>query len=303
MHSTIRSVGHQAGKRGFTWIFLAMALLLMLPSRTAFAQYDLGGLVGTIHDSSGAAVPNVTVTVTNDATGIATVVKSDQSGDYEVPELRVGVYTVSASASGFSIAEAKSITISVGARVRIDLSLKVGTAQATTVEVSDVALQLQTESSQRDQTITNYQTQSLPLVSRTYSDLVNYVVGAHQAPADATTTAVTSFTRAGSFNVNGQRSMFNDYMIDGMDNNSYGESNQGFDNQIIQPPPDSVAQFEVITNNESAEYGRSSGATVNVASKSGTNEFHGTLYEFIRNTDLNAFGYIKPISTNAVTGA
>ena len=182
-------------------------------------------------------------------------------------------------------------------------SLKVGTAQATTVEVSDVALQLQTESSQRDQTITNYQTQSLPLVSRTYSDLVNYVVGAHQAPADATTTAVTSFTRAGSFNVNGQRSMFNDYMIDGMDNNSYGESNQGFDNQIIQPPPDSVAQFEVITNNESAEYGRSSGATVNVASKSGTNEFHGTLYEFIRNTDLNAFGYIKPISTNAVTGA
>jgi len=303
MHSTIRSVGNQAGKRGFVWIVLAMALLLTLPSRTAFAQYDLGGLVGTIHDSSGAAVPNVTVTVTNDATGIATVVKTDQSGDYEVPSLRVGVYTISASASGFAIAEAKSITVSVGARVRIDLSLKVGTAQATTVEVSDVALQLQTESSQRDQTITSYQTQSLPLVTRNYSDLVDYVVGAHGAPADATTTSVTSFTRAGSFNVNGQRSMFNDYLIDGMDNNSYGESNQGFDNQIIQPPPDSVANFEVITNNESAEYGRSSGATVNVATKSGTNQFHTTLYEFIRNTDLNAFGYIKPISTNAVTGA
>ena len=150
----------------------------MLPSRTAFAQYDTGGLVGTIHDSSGAAVPNVTVTVTNDATGIATVVKTNQSGDYEVPSLRVGVYTISASASGFAIAEAKSITISVGARARIDLVLKVGTAQATTVEVSDVALQLQTESSQRDQTITNYQTQSLPLVSRNYSDLVDYVVGA-----------------------------------------------------------------------------------------------------------------------------
>ena len=87
-----------------------------------------------------------------------------------------------------------------------------------------------------------------------------------------------------------------------MDNNAYGESNQGFDNQIIQPPPDSVANFEVITNNESAEYGRSSGATVNVATKSGSNQFHATLYEFIRNTDLNAFGYIKPISVNAVTG-
>jgi len=97
--------------------------------------------------------------------------------------------------------------------------------------------------------------------------------------------------------------MFNDYLVDGMDNNAYGESNQGFDNEIIQPPPDSVAQFEVITNNESAEYGRSSGATVNLSTKSGTNEIHTTLYEFVRNTDLNAFGYIKPIATNAVTGA
>ena len=116
----------KAGILGFGWTFLAIALLLMLPSRTAFAQYDLGGLVGTIHDSSGAAVPNVTVTVTNDATGIATVVKTDQSGDYEAPALRVGVYTISASASGFAIAEAKSITVSVGARVRIDLALEGG---------------------------------------------------------------------------------------------------------------------------------------------------------------------------------
>jgi len=311
MNSTNRSVGPRAGTncrtrcgiRGFGWVFLAITLLLMIPSRAAFAQYEDGSLVGTIRDSSGAAVPNVVVTVTNDATGVAAVVKTNELGDYEIPALRVGVYTISASAAGYAIAEAKQITISVGARERIDLVLKVGAAQATTVEVSDVALQLQTESSQRDQTITNYQTQSLPLVSRNYSDLVDYVTGAHGAPADATTTAVTSFTRAGSFNVNGQRSMFNDYLIDGMDNNSYGESNQGFDNQIIQPPPDSVANFEVITNNESAEYGRSSGATVNVATKSGTNQFHTTLYEFIRNTDLNAFGYIKPVSTNAVTGA
>jgi hypothetical protein len=128
---------------------------------------------------------------------------------------------------------------------------------------------------------------------------VDYVTGARPAPADATTTSVTSLTRAGSFNVNGQRSMFNNFMLDGMDNNAYGESNQGFDNQIIAPPPDSIAQFEVVTNNESAEYGRSSGATINVATKSGTNQFHTTLYEFIRNTDLNAFGYIKPVTLNA----
>src|SRR5260370_18191081 len=88
--------------------------------------------------------------------------------------------------------------------------------------------------------------------------------------------------------------MSNNFLLDGMDNNAYGESNQGFDNQIIAVPPDSVAQFQVVTNNESAEYGRSSGATINVASSGGTNHFHATVYEFIRNTDLNSPGYFKP---------
>ena len=88
--------------------------------------------------------------------------------------------------------------------------------------------------------------------------------------------------------------MFNNFLLDGLDNNAYGESNQDFDNQIIAVPPDSVAQFQVVTNNESAEFGRSSGATINVASLSGTNKFHATLYEFIRNTDLNAAGFFKP---------
>ena len=100
--------------------------------------------------------------------------------------------------------------------------------------------------------------------------------------------------RQGAYNVNGQRSMFNNFLLDGMDNNAYGESNQGFDNQIIAIPPDSVSQWNVVTNNENAEYGRSSGATINVASASGTNRFHGALWEFLRNTDLNAAGYFKP---------
>ena len=300
-----RSVGQQAGafcaakceNRRSKWFLLAIALLLVLPSRVAFAQYDDGSLVGTIHDSSGAAVPNVTVTVTNDATGVAAVAKSSESGDYELPSLRVGEYTISASAAGYAIAEAKHITISVGARVRIDLVLKVGTAEATTVEVSDVALQIETDSSQRDQTITGYQSAALPLVSRNYTDLLALVSGVRQAPTQATTTSnINSPVRAGAYNVNGQRSMFNNFLLDGMDNNAYGESNQGFDNQIISVPPDSVAEFSAVTNNESAEYGRSSAATVNVASQSGGNKFHAKLYEFVRNTDLNAPGFFKPIT-------
>ncbi len=305
MNPRNRSVRKEAGAEfripASVWTLLAMALLLVLPSRMAFAQYDFGGVVGTIHDSSGAAVPNVTLTVTNDATGIATVVKSDQSGNYDVPSLRVGVYTISASAPGFAIAEAKSITVSIGARVRIDLVLKVGTAEATTVEVSDVALQVETESSQRDQTITGYQSAALPLVSRNYTDLLALVTGVRQAPTQATTTTnINSPVRAGAYNVNGERSMFNNFLLDGIDNNAYGESNQGFDNQIISIPPDSVAQFSVVTNNESAEYGRGSAATINVESQSGGNRFHALLYEFLRNTDLNAAGFFKPttIGTN-----
>ena len=175
--------------------------------------------------------------------------------------------------------------------------LKVGAAQATTVEVTDVALQMETESSQRDQTITNYQSAALPLVSRNYTDLLALVTGVRQAPTQATTTSnINSPVRAGAYNVNGQRSIFNNFLLDGMDNNSYGESNQGFDNQIISVPPDSVAHFSVVTNNESAEYGRSSAATINVASQSGGNKFHATLYEFLRNTDLNAPGFFKPIT-------
>jgi hypothetical protein len=277
-----------------TSLLVAVFLLFSFCTRLR-AQYENGSLVGTIKDGSGAPVAGAAVKITNDATAAVVEVKTNGSGDYEVPSLRVGVYTISASAAGFSDAVAKNITISVASRERIDLSLKVGST-ATTVEVSDVALQLETETSERGQNITNYQSEALPLVSRNYSDLLGLIPGSRQAPTAATTSSISSLVRAGSYNVNGQRSMFNNFLLDGIDNNAYGESNQGFDNQIIAVPPDSVAQFQVVTNNESAEYGRSSGATINVASQSGGNRFHATLYEFIRNTDLNAPGFFKPLT-------
>ena len=272
---------------------LLAALLFFISGIQLHGQYENGSLVGTVRDGSGATVSGAAITITNNATGVATKETTNGSGDYEVPSLRVGVYTISASNPGFADAVAKNITVSVGGRERIDLALQVGATQ-TSVEVSDVALQIETESSQRGQTITGYQSAALPLVSRNYSDLLGLVTGSRQAPTAATTSSINSLVRAGAYNVNGQRSMFNNFLLDGMDNNAYGESNQGFDNQIIAVPPDSVAQFQMVTNNESAEYGRSSGATVNVATASGGNHFHATVYEFIRNTDLNAAGYFKP---------
>jgi hypothetical protein len=260
---------------------LLAAIALLVPSLPA--QYENGSLVGTIHDSTGAALPGATVTVTNTATSITTSTTTNASGSYEIPSLHTGVYKIDASAAGFSDAIADNITISVGGRQHIDLALNIGSTE-TTVQVSDVALQLETETSERGQTITNYQSAALPLVSRNYSDLLGLIPGSRQAPTAATTSSINSLVRAGAYNVNGQRSMFNNFLLDGLDNNAYGESNQGFDNQIIAVPPDSVAQFQVVTNNESAEYGRSSGATINVASQSGTNHIHATLYEFISNT-------------------
>jgi hypothetical protein len=270
-----------------------MAGLFFSGIGVAHAQYEDGSLLGTIRDASGAVVSGGTVSATNTATGINAVVTTSGEGDYEFPSLRLGVYTIAATAKGFAQAVAENITISVGSRQRIDLKLVPGQAQ-TTVEVSDVALQLETESSQRGQNISNYESESLPLVSRNFSDLLALVTGDRQAPTAATTSSISSLVREGAYNVNGQRSMFNNYLLDGMDNNAYGESNQGFDNQTIAIAPDSVAQFSVVTNNESAEYGRSSGATINVASKSGSNDVHFTLYEFLRNTDLNAEGFFKP---------
>ena len=272
---------------------LLAAILFFFTCNYLQAQYENGSLVGTIRDTSGAAVSGAEVTITNNATAVTAKATTNGAGDYEIPSLRVGVYTISASAPGFANAVARNITVSVGARQRIDLSLTVGATQ-TSVEVSDVALQIETESSQRGQIITQYQSAAFPLVTRNYSDLLGLVTGSRQAPTAATTSSINSLVRAGAYNINGQRSMFNNFLLDGIDNNAYGESNQGFDNQIIAVPPDSVAQFQVVTNNESAEYGRSSGATINVASSSGTNRFHATVYEFIRNTDLNAAGYFKP---------
>ncbi len=274
--------------------FFLAGLLIAVCGINARAQYEDGSLIGSIHDATGAAVPNATVTVTNVNTANVFKVTSNGSGDYEVPSLRVGVYNIEAAAPGFASAQAKDISIPVGGRQRIDLILKVGQT-ATTVEVSDVALQVETETSERGQTISGYQTEALPLVSRNFSDLLALVTGSRQAPTAATTSSISSLVREGAYNVNGQRSMFNNFLLDGMDNNAYGESNQGFDNQIIAIAPDSVSQFNVVTNNESAEYGRSSGATVNVASASGTNRFHATAYEFLRNTDLNAAGFFKPL--------
>ena len=261
----------------------SLLLGVLLSTSYAFAQFGTAEVLGTIRDKSDQALPAATVKLLNQDTGIATATQSDGTGNYAFSNVKIGLYTISAEAPGFAKAEAKDITLNVNARQRVDLKLEIGKVSQT-IEVTDVASVLQTDSSERGQVIAQRAIVELPLNGRAYSDLALLTTGVLKSPS--------SGSREGSFIVNGLRSTFNNFLLDGVDNNAYGTSNQGFANQVAQPAPDAVAEFKVITNNYSAEYGRSGGGTIDVALKSGTNAFHGTAYDFLRNTNLNAIGYV-----------
>jgi hypothetical protein len=256
---------------------------------TAFAQFETAALVGTVTDQSGGVVADALITATNTDTGVTQTRRSDANGHYEFVTLRIGNYLVTAEKAGFALALAENNRLEVGARLRVDFGLRVGQLTER-VEVSAVATLLETDSSQRGQVITGEQTRALPLNGREYSSLALLTTGVRLSALNT-----GGFTpREGSFNVNGLRSTFNNFLIDGVDNNAYGTSNQGFSNQVMQPPPDAVGEFKVVTNNMSAEYGRSAGATINVAYASGTNLLRGSAWEFLRDTSLNATGFFKP---------
>lgn len=271
---------------------LSTLVVLLVFCRPAWAQFETASVVGTVRDNTGGVVAGATVTLTNVAMGVSVTRTTDAQGNYEFFTVRVGTYVVTAEKEGFAVAVADNVRIAVGARQRVDLTLQVGQLTER-VEVTAAASRLETDTSQRGQVITGEQTRALPLNGREYSTLALLTTGVR---VSAIGTGSVAQPREGSFNVNGLRSTFNNFVIDGVDNNAYGTSNQGFSNQVMQPPPDAVAEFKVVTNNLSAEYGRSAGATINVAYRSGTNRVQATAWEFYRDTALNAAGFFRPAS-------
>jgi hypothetical protein len=270
------------------FVILVALVALALPGR-ALAQFETAAVVGTVRDGSGAVVADARVTLTSLDTGVSSERQSDAAGNFEFFNVRIGRYVVTADKAGFSVAVVDNVQVSVGARLRVDVAMAVGQVTEK-VEVRASAVQLQTDSSDRGQVISGEVTRALPLNGREYSQLALLSPGVRLSALNT-----GGFTpREGSFNVNGLRSTFNNFLIDGVDNNAYGTSNQGFSNQVMQPSPDAVAEFKVVTNNMSAEYGRSAGATINVAYASGTNRFRGAGWDFIRRTDFNATGFFKP---------
>ncbi len=264
-------------------------LICMLIATSLFGQFETAEVLGTVHDSTGAVVPKADVSLLNQDTGIQVKTSTDENGNYNFFNVRAGRYTILVEAAGFAKFTTTNVIVNVNARQRVEATLQIG-AISESIEVTGAAAALETDSSEHGQVINTTTVVGLPLNGRNYSDLALLSTNVHRSPIAMLDTT----PREGAFNVNGMRSTYNNFLLDGMDNNAYSTSNQGFSNQVAQPSPDAIAEFKVITANFSAEYGRVGGAVVNAAMRSGTNQVHGTLYEFLRNTDLNAVGFFKP---------
>jgi hypothetical protein len=244
-----------------------------------------GEIRGVVNDPSGGAIPNAAVTAVFPGTQSTRVVKSGSDGSFDIPEVPVGTYDVTAEAKGFKKFVATGVVVSIGHVNFLTLTLQVGTAEQTvTVEANTV--QVETTSTQIGAVMTDQSIRELPLNTRNAYQLLQLQPGVQsQLGADL----FYGSDNPGVVSVNGGRGRSNNYMVNG------GDGNDLFVNgPAIQPSPDAIQEFRVITNTFDAEYGRNSGSVVNVVTKSGTNDVHGDFYEFFRNDVLNTRGYFDP---------
>src|SRR5690242_208315 len=262
-------------------LYVSAFLLCLAAALVLNAQTTSGSIVGTITDPSGAVIGGANITITNVDTNISVKTTTDQAGNYVVTPLAIGRYSVSVEAAGFKKSVRSDIPLNVQDRVRVDATLEVG-AVTDTVEVQAAAPLLQTDTSYLGQVVDSQRIVDLPLNGRFFTRLA--VLTAGTAP----TVHGARDENTGGFTANGVRPYQNNFLLDGMDNNSLSEDLGSQQSFVIGPPPDAIAEFKVQTNSMSAEFGRSGGAVLNVTIKSGTNALHGTAYEFLRNSDLDA---------------
>ena len=263
---------------------LALLCAFALWSASAGAQ-TTGAIRGEVRDPTGALVPGATITATLVGTDTSRTVPTGGDGAYEIPELPVGTYTVTAHAAGFKAYTQNDVVVTIGHVVVADIALAVGSASET-ITVQGTATQVETTSTQIGAVMNETAVRELPLSTRDTYQLLQLQPGVQsQVGADL----FYGSDNAGVVSVNGGRGRSNNYTVNG------GDGNDIFANgPAIQPSPDAVEEFRVLTNTFDAEYGRNSGSVVNVVTKSGTNDLHGDLYEFFRNDALNTQGYFDP---------
>lgn len=269
-------------------VLLSMVGFLLTAAMPAAAQVDRGAIVGAVTDPTGARLSNAQVTITNRDTGQSVHIAADDEGNYNAKLLKIGAYSVSATKQGFETTVQSSVDVAVNQSVRVDLVLKLGSASET-VQVTGAPPLLQTESSSLGTVETEQRISELPLNGRNFIQLAYLGPGANGGQTGSNVSGgVFENERANeAVSVNGLRVSNNNFLLNGVDNNEFG-----LGGVVVLPPPDAIQEFKTEENSMSAEFGRG-GAAVNVVLKSGTNQIHGGLYEFIRNDKLDAVNYFN----------
>ena len=266
------------------WLFIAI-IATMLMCQVSVAQVITSDIVGTVSDSGGAVVPGAKVSIVNAETQLQRSMIATSTGDYVFTLLPPGTYTIRVEQPGFKTFEAKGVQVGAGDRARIDAKLDPGAASETVTVTSETMPVLQTDSSTVQDVVSERSVQELPLNGRNLESAVQQTAGVNAGSPSAISGGARPDDRRPGFTfvANGQSDLSNDNLVDGLDNN---EREQGFSG--IHPSLDAIAEVRVLTNNYSADLGRTAGAVVNIITKSGTNKFHGSLYEYVRNDIFDA---------------
>src|SRR5215510_12259562 len=269
-------------------------VFLLLAAVTLSAQTFRGTILGTVTDPSGAVVAGAKVTVKNAGTGLERATETSGDGSYSLPELPIGTYTVTVSQTGFQTFVAKGVAVDVATERRVDAALKTGEV-STRVEVSADQLPIvETTTNDLGGVLTAEHVENLPVNGRDYTKLIFLNPGVAGSP-DQISDSPGSF---GEFSMNGARGRSNNYLLDGTDmNDGYRNNpaiNQGgvFGIPATLLPVDAIQEMAILNNTE-AEYGRNSGSIVNIVTKSGTNDIHGSVFEYFRNNHLDARNYFN----------
>jgi Carboxypeptidase regulatory-like domain/TonB dependent receptor len=276
--------------------YRSVAFFFLLWTSASWAS-DGGSLFGTITDPSGRPVPDARVTATETSTAVKQAVTTDARGFFSFQSLAVGRYEVDADASGFKSLRRTGVAIDVDSKVVLDAALTIG-ERTDAVTVSESETHVETADTQRGEVISGKQMTAVPLDGRSYTDLLALQSGVVPVTSLTSETqqdvGVSAFSPSGDLNpgtisINGQREFANSFVLNGSDVEE--DVNMG---TAIIPNLDSIAEFRILTSNFDAEYGEFSGGQINVVTKSGTNAFHGNVFEFLRNTDLDARNYFSP---------
>jgi hypothetical protein len=276
-----------------TTIAFAIAFMAACLAATAplYGQ-NRGSITGTVRDATGAVLPNAAVAVTDVGTGVTLKTTTNADGDYLVAGLPAATYNLKVTATGFKTFEATGVILNVGEKARVDASLEVGQITSEiSVQGAGVA-QVETQSSELSGVVTGKEISQLVLNGRNFTQLVTLVPGvSNQTGQDEGVVGVAGNV---SYSINGGRVEYNNWEVDGGDNMDNGSN----DTLNVYPNVDAIAEVKVLTSNYGAQYGRNGSGTVETVTKSGTKDFHGDLFEFLRNDDFNArnfFSYTAPL--------